>query len=217
MQRDAIRVPRKLYQAADFLGERLLTLAVNSREKGGRGEREAAKLFQQHGFSARRGLQNKRTPDSPDVEVTELPAVEVEVKYRQAAEPVCRAFWFLAKETPPGYVPVLVLGRLQRPLVVLSADTFLDAVSATKAFTVALPAPLALEEMRNSYLCKVGFWTPSRSPFAGWVDRPDVLCLARSNHLAWCAVMRAEIALAVLDEALALEDLLGGVLFPAEE
>lgn len=50
-----------------------------SRDKGKRGEREVVDLFREHGFKARRGVQFKGGPDSPDVIVEDLP-IHPEVK-----------------------------------------------------------------------------------------------------------------------------------------
>lgn len=53
---------------------------VNSKQKGSRGEREAAKLLNKLlGCEARRGQQFKGTPESPDL-VDAIPGVHVEVK-----------------------------------------------------------------------------------------------------------------------------------------
>ncbi len=51
----------------------------NSREKGARGEREFARLLREHyTVDARRGVQYKGGPDSPDVEG--IPGIHFEVK-----------------------------------------------------------------------------------------------------------------------------------------
>jgi len=52
---------------------------INSRAKGGSGEREWANLLKSYGIQARRGQQFKGTKDSPDVE-TELKHLHFEVK-----------------------------------------------------------------------------------------------------------------------------------------
>ena len=49
-----------------------------SREKGKRGERELASKLREYGYEARRGVQYKGAPESPDV--TGLPGVHIEVK-----------------------------------------------------------------------------------------------------------------------------------------
>jgi Holliday junction resolvase len=55
---------------------------IDSRQKGKRGEREAAKYLRSLGFtSARRGVQYCGGCDSPDVVCNELPGVHIEVKY----------------------------------------------------------------------------------------------------------------------------------------
>lgn len=56
---------------------------TNSRDKGKRGEREVAKLFEVNGYTARRGQQFRGGPDSPDVIVEELPWLHLEVKNRE--------------------------------------------------------------------------------------------------------------------------------------
>jgi Holliday junction resolvase len=56
---------------------------TNSRQKGKRGEREAAKVLSEVlRVRARRGQQFKGTPDSPDVEI-DLDGIFVEVKYAE--------------------------------------------------------------------------------------------------------------------------------------
>jgi Holliday junction resolvase len=56
---------------------------LNSRDKGKRGEREAARALQEHlGCNARRGVQFAGGPESPDV-VHDVPGVHVEVKYTE--------------------------------------------------------------------------------------------------------------------------------------
>lgn len=52
---------------------------MNSREKGKRGEREAAAYLRKHGFEARRGQQYSGSDNSPDV-VHNVPGVHLEVK-----------------------------------------------------------------------------------------------------------------------------------------
>jgi hypothetical protein len=54
-------------------------MAINSNQKGKRGEREVAGLLRQHGFTARRGQQFSGGSDSPDV-VHNIEGVHLEVK-----------------------------------------------------------------------------------------------------------------------------------------
>ena len=53
---------------------------MNSRQKGKRGEREAAVFLTVNGLPARRGQQFSGSPDSPDVVCPLLPGVHLEVK-----------------------------------------------------------------------------------------------------------------------------------------
>lgn len=53
-----------------------------SREKGKRGEREAANFFKSYGYDAKRGVQYHGGPDSPDV--VGLPDVHLEIKRVEA-------------------------------------------------------------------------------------------------------------------------------------
>ena len=51
---------------------------MNSRDKGKRGELEAAKLLKEHGYDARRGQQFSGANGDPDV--VGLPGIHIEVK-----------------------------------------------------------------------------------------------------------------------------------------
>ena len=53
-------------------------MAMNSREKGARGERELAAVLREYGFEAERGQQFKGGPDSPDVKG--LDGIHIECK-----------------------------------------------------------------------------------------------------------------------------------------
>lgn len=53
---------------------------INSRQKGKRGEREAAAFLKSIGIEARRGQQYSGGKDSPDL-ITELHRVHIEVKF----------------------------------------------------------------------------------------------------------------------------------------
>lgn len=54
---------------------------MNSKQKGKRGERQWRDQLREAGFSsARRGQQFQGTPESPDVECSELPKLHFEVK-----------------------------------------------------------------------------------------------------------------------------------------
>ena len=51
---------------------------MNSKRKGSAGERELARILQEYGFDAHRGVQYKGGPDSPDV--YGLPGIHIEAK-----------------------------------------------------------------------------------------------------------------------------------------
>lgn len=55
-------------------------MAINSRQKGARAEREFAKLLREHGYEAERGCQHAGGKDSPDVK-TSMAGVHWEVKH----------------------------------------------------------------------------------------------------------------------------------------
>jgi hypothetical protein len=67
-------------------------MSAMSRNKGKRGEREVAELFNRYGFTARRGQQFSGSPDSPDVvvnldvhlEVKRTERANLPAAYRQA-------------------------------------------------------------------------------------------------------------------------------------
>lgn len=66
---------------------------INCRQKGARGEREAAKLLRDLGFAgARRGQQFRGGYDTPDVICEALPGVLLEVKLEQAVKPGTKRF-----------------------------------------------------------------------------------------------------------------------------
>lgn len=52
---------------------------INSKKKGGRGEREFSEFLRQRGFEARRGVQYQGSPDSPDI-VHNIEGIHIEVK-----------------------------------------------------------------------------------------------------------------------------------------
>ena len=54
-------------------------MPINSRLKGGRGERELAEFLREHGVDARRGQQFHGGAGSPDV-VADLPGIHLECK-----------------------------------------------------------------------------------------------------------------------------------------
>lgn len=90
---------------------------VNSRDKGKRGELEAAKAWEKHlGLTARRGQQFKGGDESPDV-AQELPGVHVEVKRVEALQlyPAVEQ----ATKDSGGKVPVVLHRKNKQPWVAI--------------------------------------------------------------------------------------------------
>ena len=56
-------------------------MAINSKDKGKRGERLCAAKMRENGYDARRGVQYAGSPDSPDV--VGVPGLHLEVKFTE--------------------------------------------------------------------------------------------------------------------------------------
>lgn len=56
-------------------------MAINSKDKGKRGERLCAAKMREYGYDARRGVQYAGSPDSPDV--VGVPGLHLEVKFTE--------------------------------------------------------------------------------------------------------------------------------------
>jgi len=94
-----------------------------SRDKGKRGEREAAALFRQYGFDARRGVQYHGGPDSPDV--TGVPGLHIEVK-RVERLALYDALDQARRDAGPEEIPVVVHRKNDcRWVVVLGFEDFM--------------------------------------------------------------------------------------------
>ena len=98
-----------------------------SRDKGKRGEREVAKIFQEAGFTAKRAVQYNGRPGTA-ADVVGVPGMHLEVKfvekerirewYRQAERD--------ATASPDKETPVVVHRKIREPwLVTLSLDDFI--------------------------------------------------------------------------------------------
>lgn len=59
---------------------------MNSKAKGKRGELQAAAYLRRLGFTARRGVQYRGDPDAPDLIVSDLPRVHLEIKRRETLD-----------------------------------------------------------------------------------------------------------------------------------
>lgn len=101
-----------------------------SRDKGKRGEREVAKIFQEAGFHARRSVQYNGRPGTA-ADVVGIPGLHIEVKlvekesirawYRQAQRD--------AHASPENEMPVIVHRKSREPwLVTLSLANFIKII-----------------------------------------------------------------------------------------
>lgn len=86
------------------------------RERGKRGERDAARALQEVlGVSARRGVQYTGGQDSPDI-ATSIPGVHWEVKFVEREQ--VRAWMAQAEQDARGLVPVLLHRKSRAPWLV---------------------------------------------------------------------------------------------------
>ena len=100
-----------------------------SREKGKRGEREAAELLRAHGFQAQRGQQHSGSPDSPDIR-HDIDGVFIEVKRTERFN-LYAALEQAKQDRRAGDVPVVMHRQNGREWVaVLSADDLLTILRA---------------------------------------------------------------------------------------
>ena len=110
---------------------------TNSRDKGARGEREAAaELRRVLGIEARRGVQHAGGPDSPDI-VTENFPVHIEVKRAERFE----LYGALAQATKDagGKMPLVLHRRNHRPWVFVAYSGDLLALAVAVATAIGRP------------------------------------------------------------------------------
>jgi Holliday junction resolvase len=90
---------------------------MNSRQKGARGEREAASAWAEtFGGQARRGQQFSGSKDSPDIVISQ-PNIHVEVKRTERGNPYC---WLeQAARDAGGKVPVVMHKRNGKPWLLI--------------------------------------------------------------------------------------------------
>ncbi len=100
---------------------------MNSRNKGKRGELEAAKFLAAEGFPARRGQQFSGGTDSPDIVCESLPGIHFEVKRCEKGNPYD---WVAQAERDGGYkIPVVLHRRNDHKwLAILPAEQFLRII-----------------------------------------------------------------------------------------
>jgi hypothetical protein len=110
---------------------------MNSKQKGKRGEREAAAFLTDEGFPARRGQQFAGGTDSPDVVCESLPALHFEVKRCERGNPYD---WVSQAQRDCGEkLPVVLHRRNDHEwLAVLPAKDFLRIIRESNF--VATPA-----------------------------------------------------------------------------
>ena len=100
---------------------------MNSRQKGKRGELEAAHFLTDQGFPARRGQQFSGSADSPDLVCEVLPGIHFEIKRTERTD----LYGWLAQATADagGKMPVVLHRKNEsRWLVILHAEDFLALV-----------------------------------------------------------------------------------------
>ena len=190
-------------------------MSINSCQKGKVGEREIVAILKKYGHLARRGQQNKRAPDAPDVIVDDLPALEVEVKWRESVEPISKSFWYMQQQADPWSIPILLAKSTTPNLVIMAAETFVSILKPTSLYTLNPPAPS--EDIVDLSPYTVGLWGHSRSILAGWVDHPAIAVFFRSNGFPWAVALPLEIGYTVLDLGADTEDLLGEFICRAPE
>src|SRR5215510_11300606 len=100
-------------------------MAVNSRLKGARAERELAAFLRERGVAARRGQQFRGGADSPDV-VAELPGVHLECKRVEQLR-LWEAVDQAKAQAAPGSMPTVWHRSNRRSwIVIMSAEDFLE-------------------------------------------------------------------------------------------
>lgn len=98
-------------------------MGKSSRDKGKRGEREVAKILQEHGYEARRGQQFCGA--SGDADIIGVPGLHIEVKRVEALE-LYKALEQSQRDARPGEVPTIWHRKNERPwVVILTAEDFL--------------------------------------------------------------------------------------------
>lgn len=84
-------------------------MAVNSRDKGARYERQLAKMIREYGYEAERGCQHSGGKDSPDVK-TSMRGIHIEAKNVEHLN-VWNALEQSKRDAGEGEVPVVMFKR----------------------------------------------------------------------------------------------------------
>ena len=108
-------------------------MGKKSRDKGKRGEREWAAYLSKHGFPARRGVQYRGGPDSPDIVCDVLPEFHFEVK-RTERLMLHSAIEQAALDATDGQIPLVAHKKNHQPwLVILTAHDFMRLLKAKRS------------------------------------------------------------------------------------
>lgn len=98
-------------------------MAINSRDKGQRGERELAKVLREHGYDSHRGQQFKGGSDSPDV--TGIEGFHIECKRTEKTD--IYGWMEQANRDAGDLIPVVMHRKNNRGWVcILSLENFIE-------------------------------------------------------------------------------------------
>ena len=102
-------------------------MAINSRAKGCRGERELANLLREYGYDARRGVQYCGA--NGDADVTGLPGIHIEVKRTERLN-IEKAMAQSSRDARDGEMPVVMHRKDRHPwLVTMAMGDFMEMYS----------------------------------------------------------------------------------------
>lgn len=101
---------------------------MNSKAKGGRGERELAHVLQEYGFDTHRGQQFQGGVDSPDVKG--LPGIHIECKRVENLN-IHKAYAQAERDAEGKAIPAVFHRRNREPwMVTLSLNDFMEIYGA---------------------------------------------------------------------------------------
>ncbi len=110
------------------ISDKGVSMSVNSKQKGSRGEREWRDKLREYGITARRGQQFSGSPDSPDVVSSLDDEFHWEVKRTEALS-LYKAMEQAKKDSGESQKPIIAHKRNGKKwLVVMDADDFLKLV-----------------------------------------------------------------------------------------
>lgn len=104
-------------------------MAVNSRDKGARYERQLAKMIREHGYEAERGCQHAGGKDSPDIK-TSMKGIHIEAKNVEHLN-VWNALAQSERDAGEDEIPVVMFKRNRsKTYVALPFDEFMEMYKA---------------------------------------------------------------------------------------